>query len=251
MRVTIRGGLFQDFAPSFFHLQYVLLPLLSRMGLSVDARMVRPGYVPQGQGILELTVTRGIQPPRAVVLLHRGELRRIWGIALASHLAERRVPERMAQTAQAAFARAGYAAEIQVVHDRDAAQPGAALAAFADLKDQAPAASTGTPEDGMPPADVRLGADWAGARGRTSEGIAAYVASQLLDDLRSEATLDRWAADQIIPFAALAAGESRFRIPAATDHVRTNAWLAETFLGAKVTVGERELTVAGIGFSPP
>jgi RNA 3'-terminal phosphate cyclase len=29
--IDLRGGLFQDFAPSFYHLQYVLLPLLQRM----------------------------------------------------------------------------------------------------------------------------------------------------------------------------------------------------------------------------
>ena len=34
-----------------------------------------------------------------------------------------------------------------------------------------------------------------------------------MEDLQTGATLDRYAADQVIPFAALAAGESRFRIP--------------------------------------
>jgi len=35
-RFSIRGGLFQDFAPSFFHLQRVLLPVLQKMGARIE-----------------------------------------------------------------------------------------------------------------------------------------------------------------------------------------------------------------------
>src|SRR3990172_254397 len=54
--VELRGGLFQDFAPSFYHFRYVLLPLLRLMGIQAEAQMVRPGYVPGGGGILRLAV---------------------------------------------------------------------------------------------------------------------------------------------------------------------------------------------------
>ena len=40
--VELRGGLFQDFAPSFYHLEHVLMPLLSRMGIELKVRMVDP-----------------------------------------------------------------------------------------------------------------------------------------------------------------------------------------------------------------
>lgn len=68
--------------------------------------------------------------------------------------------------------------------------------------------------------------------------------------LASGATLDRFAADQIIPFAALASGQSRFIIPAATDHVLTSAWLAEEFLDARVDIDGQQLTINGVGFWP-
>src|SRR5206468_5133164 len=75
--VTIHGGIFQDFAPSVFHLRHVLLPLLGRMGLQVDVQMVRPGYVPKGDGILELAVTPGSHVLRSVVLRDRGTVSRV------------------------------------------------------------------------------------------------------------------------------------------------------------------------------
>jgi RNA 3'-terminal phosphate cyclase (ATP) len=61
--IELRGGLFQDFAPSFYHLEHVLLPLLNRMGLEASAQMDRPGYVPTGGGIWRLSVT----PTRSIL----------------------------------------------------------------------------------------------------------------------------------------------------------------------------------------
>ena len=80
---------------------------------------------------------------------------------------------------------------MRVLYDDTALQPGAGLSVFADL-------SCGS----------RLGSDRAGAPGRRSEAIGKYVARQLLEDMKARATLDRYASDQIIPFAALAAARA-------------------------------------------
>lgn len=231
--LEIRGGLFQDFAPSLFHLQHVIQPLLLEMGLHATVRMNRPGYVPTGNGSLSVKVealSKSLQP---IMLDDQGTVGRIWGIALASHLAERQVSHRMADTAIKQLAKAGYETKIETVDDLSAKQPGAALAIFADCEKS-----------------VRLGADQAGAPKRRSENIGRYVARQLLADLDTGATVDRFAADQLIPFAALANGESRFVIPFVTDHVQTSAWLAELILGAKIRIENQMVTVLGIGFYP-
>ena len=231
--VEIRGGLFQDFAPSVFHLQHVIQPLLMKMGLQATMRMERPGYVPTGNGVLSLKVepmTEGLQP---VELVHQGSVKRMWGMALASHLAERDVSHRMAETARKQLAKAGFEADIETVEDSSATQPGAALALFADCAEGA-----------------RLGSDQAGAPRRRSENIGRYVVKQLMADLETGATVDRFAADQLIPFAALAKGESQFVIPSITEHVQTSVWLAELLLEAKVTIRNQRVSVKGIGFCP-
>ena len=94
----------------------------------------------------------------------------------------------------------------------------------------------------------RLGSDRAGAPRRRSEAIGRYVARQLLEDMKTGATLDRYASDQIIPFAALASGETRFRIPRITEHIESSAWLCREILGAEVKAEGHELLVKGIGF---
>jgi RNA 3'-terminal phosphate cyclase (ATP) len=232
--VDIRGGVFQDFAPSVYHLQHVLLPLVRRMGIEATITMERPGYVPRGGGILHLTVHPVRQGLQRLVLEEARAVEQVWGIALASHLAERRVSQRMAEAARAVLATAGYRADITVQEDTSALQPGAALALFADL--------TG---------DARLGADQAGAPRRRAEAIGRFVAQHLMEDLQTGATLDRYAADQVIPFAALAAGESRFRIPQITEHIESNAWLAQAFVGAEVTIAGQVLSITGVGGDPP
>lgn len=230
VQVELRGGLFQDFAPSLFHLQHALLPLLARMGATVRAEMVRPGYVPSGGGILRLEVlpTRG--PLRPLVAEERGRVQRIWGIALASHLAQRRVSARMAAAARQTLAVAGLHATIEELEDTTALQPGAALAVFADLE-----------------GGTRVGADRAGAPRRSAEAIGARVALQLQDELASGASVDRFVADQLVPFAALAAGESRLRISRQTEHVHTGMWLARVFLGVQARLEGRILIVPGCG----
>ncbi|MDW8103260.1 MAG: RNA 3'-terminal phosphate cyclase, partial [Anaerolineae bacterium] len=91
-RVT--GGLFQDFAPSAFHTKYLLFPLLYRMGLKAKMEIIRPGYVPEGGGIIQIEAEPA--PLGSLVLNSRGKVKGIRGIALSSHLEEARVSHRMA-----------------------------------------------------------------------------------------------------------------------------------------------------------
>lgn len=231
IKAELRGGVFQDFAPSCFHLQQVMLPLLARMGLEATIEMRRPGYVPTGGGVLRLTTLPLKGCLRPLVHEDPGMLKNLSGVALASHLESRAVARHMAQASRDVFKAEGYDAKLDVQEDTDAVQPGAALAIFANL--------TG---------GWRLGADWAGARGRSAEAIGKRVAMQLLKDLKSGAILDRFAADQIILFAALAEGETRVRIPECSGHMQSNAWLVQEFLAARVEVAGQIMSIQGVGF---
>lgn len=227
VELELVGGLFQDRAPSAFHLQHVLAPLLGRMGLAASVTMVRPGYVPTGGGVIRVAV-RPSGPLKALVADRQSPVLRIWGIALASHLHDRQVSRRMADAARHVLATAGYDAAIEELEDTTAPQPGAGLALFAELA------------NGM-----QLGADCAGTPGRSAERVGRSAAAQLLDEIRSGAVLDRFASDQIIAFAALADGRTRVRLGAVTDHVRTGLWLAEVFGLGPTNLSGHVLTVDG------
>jgi RNA 3'-terminal phosphate cyclase (ATP) len=228
----LTGGLFQDFAPSAFHLQHALLPLVQRMGLQAELRIRRPGYVPTGGGSIEMTVRPvGSMMGPLTMRERRGDLH-YWGLALASHLQQRQVSQRMAAACQAVLTQRGLHADIRLCADDTAFQAGAAFALFAEGS------------------EVLVGADQAGARRRPAEAIGRFVASTLLDDLASGATVDRYLADQVIIFAALASGISTFRLPQITDHVQTNIWLVETLLGARAHFEGHLLHIEGVGYTP-
>jgi len=228
--VTVTGGLFQDFAPTAFHMKHCLLPLLARMGAQISLNVARPGYVPQGQGRLHMKIEPLADSLKPLRLLHQGKVGTIRGVSLASHLAEQRVAQRMAQACTRVLQERGLRATVEIREDTLAAQRGAALMIWAE---------TGT--------GAILGADMAGAQGRSSEKIGRSVASDLLQDLSSAATVDRHLADQLVIFAALADGTTSYRIPEVTEHVESNLWLVQEILGAKADVQGNVVTVQGIG----
>jgi RNA 3'-terminal phosphate cyclase (ATP) len=227
------GGLFQDFAPSAYHMQYVLFPMLGSMGITAELNITRPGYVPRGGGIIEVGVEPVEGKLKPINLPGQGRVTGIQGIALSSHLEQRKVSQRMVEKCNQVLKTQGYQANIGIVHDTSALQRGAALALHAKT-------SSG----------CIIGADRAGEPRRTSEEIGRYVATSLLEDLSTGATVDRYLADQLIFYAALADGVSQYRIPRLTEHVETNLWLVETILGAKTGVEGNLLKIQGIGYSP-
>ncbi|MEA3442129.1 MAG: RNA 3'-terminal phosphate cyclase [Chloroflexota bacterium] len=226
----IEGGLFQDFAPSAYHMKFVLLPLLGKMGIQARLEIVRPGYVPRGGGIIEIKVepAKKLKP---LILTEQGDILGIKGIALSSHLKERKVSQRMAQECHRVLSSYGYKAEIEEIYDESSLQEGAALAIYAET-------SSGG----------RIGSDRAGRPGRNSESIGRYVAQGFVEDIRSGAALDGYIVDQLIIYAALAEGTTRYSIPRITEHAETNLWLIEEFLGARTKLSGNLIEIEGTGF---
>lgn len=233
VEVRIVGGVYQDFAPSPHHLSRVLAPLLASMGVRFELEVVRPGYVPRGAGELTLSVEPATAPLRPLRHEQRGEIVSVEGIAVSSRLEAARVSDRMADACAEVLVESGFGSTIERSYDEASVQAGAGLAVWA-------ATTTG----------CRIGADAAGAPGRRSEWIGQRVAEDLLADLASGATTDRHAADMLVLWAALANGESRWRAPAATDHLTTNLWLMSEF-GARARVEGTWAIVDGLSLDPP
>ena len=230
-KFRLEGGLFQDFAPSAYHMKFVLLPLLKKMGIQAELEIIRPGYVPKGKGIIEIEV-EPVEKLKPFNLIEQGKITSINGIALSSHLEEKKVSQRMAQECRKTLNAQGYKAEITEIYDESSLQEGAALAIYADT-------SSGSV----------IGSDRAGRPGRRSESIGRYVAQNFMEDINTGATVDRYIADQLIIYAGLAEGTTRYSIPRITEHVETNLWLIEEFLGARTKISDNLIIeIEGIGF---
>ncbi len=235
----LTGGLFQDYAPSAFHLKYVLAPLLQTMGAEMEIEIIRPGYVPRGGGELLLKINPLKEKLKPLILPEQGSIIEVKGIALSSLLKQRRVSVRMAEECRKRLQNKGYNPSLEVIDDLEESpafreapvQPGAALAVWAR-----------TDQGGL------IGADMAGAPRRPAEYIGRNVARSLVEDLGTGASVDRYLADQLIPFCALAAGKSEFIIPYVSEHVEARMWLAEMIIGATTEVFNNSLRIKGTGF---
>ncbi|MBW2198200.1 MAG: RNA 3'-phosphate cyclase, partial [Deltaproteobacteria bacterium] len=94
-----------------------------------------------------------------------------------------------------------------------------------------------------------IGSDMAGALRRAAEFIGKRTARNLIEDLDTEATVDRYVADQLIPFASLSEGWTAYRIPRMSDHIEARLWLVEELLGAKTEVKGNLVRIRGIGYT--
>lgn len=231
----ITGGLFQDFAPSAYHMQHVLMPTLNKMGIVADLTIERPGYAELGGGIIRLKVEPVGGKIKPLQLLKPGEVKEINGIALASHLKQTKVSERMAMECARALKEHGYQVRIKAIYDDTAPHEGAALAVWAEA------------------GDCLFGFDQAGRKGRRAESIGNHVANNLLQDIKSGATVDRYLADQLIIYAALADGVTEYIVPSLTEHIDANLWLIEHILvkyGVAVQLADHRLKIKGISYTP-
>lgn len=237
-RFILRGGLFQDFAPSALYMKQVLLPALKPMGIQAGIEIYRPGYVPSGQGCLECTVQPLKERPSPLNIQEIGRLEMMGGIALSSHLKHRKVSERMRRACQKRLRSLGLSAQIQELYDtsqetayrRQPNRPGLAWLSGQQLILDAfwartwPVLRAGRQK--------KSGARWLIIYWRICHQVQLF---------------DRFLAGQLIPFAALAKGESIYRIPLLTDHVLTRLWLARELLGAETAICGQEARTTGIG----
>ena len=215
LRVS-RGGTDVKNAPTTNYLNYVLLPLLARMGLKASVTIQKYGYYPKGMGEVAFDVEPcpKLQP---IKLERFGDIQRIRGVSVCTFLSDRRVAERQAIVANERLKSANLQADIAVVNDTsNPIQKGSSLSLWAET-------DTG----------VLLGGDSIGEIGKPSEVVGREAAESLLKELKAKPTVDAHLCDMLVPYMALAKGNSNYLCRLVTEHLDANIWLAQEILGRK------------------
>lgn len=214
-----RGGTDVQHSPTINYVQHVMLRLLERMGLKASLTIQRYGYYPKGMG----EVTLEVQPCpslKPINIEEFGEVERLGGISVCTFLEDRRVAERQAKAANEHLKARGYEANIRIVNDRsNLVQKGSSIVLWAETSTAA-----------------LLGGDAIGELRKRSEVVGREAAEKLIREVEARATVDVHMADILIPYVALAEGNSTYLTRSMTEHLETNIWLAEKILGAKFNV---------------
>jgi RNA 3'-terminal phosphate cyclase (ATP) len=214
-----KGGTDVSNSPTINYIMYVLSPTLRRMGINTSLTVDKYGYYPKGMG--EVTIT--VEPCSSIMpifLEEFGELKIIKGVSVCTFLAERKVAERQANTANEYLKERGYIADIQIINDKsNPSQKGSSLVLWTETS-----------------TDAILGADAIGELRKTSETVGKEAAEKLMAEILAKPTVDVHLADMLIPYVALARGKSAYLTRTMSGHLETNIWLAEKILNVKFKV---------------
>ena len=216
---VVNGGTDVRYAPTINYMRYVLFPTLERMGLKVSLIVRKFGYYPKGMGEVILNVSNSSRL-RAISITNFGEVEKIEGISVCTHLEKQKVAERQAKAAKNILSNRGYNTEIKVVNDKsNSFQKGSSIVLWAKTNK-----------------GVIIGGDAIGEVRKPSEAVGTEAAEELLKEVEAQATIDVHLADMLVPYVALAKGSSAFTTRKITEHIDTNIWLVEKILGTKIQV---------------
>lgn len=214
VELNVTGGTHVRWSPTTDYFRRVFAWHGGRVGLGVVTLDEQPGFYPKGGGRIRLEVQPGDLAP--IELRRRGELRAVTVRSLAhEQLRDARVAER------------------QVEGVRKVLEPDRERAEYCSAPSVGTAVLATAEYD-----NCRLGASALGERGKPSEAVGAEAGARLRAAMESGACLDRHMADQILPYLALADGESCVRVEEVTGHCRTNIWVIEQFLPVHFEVDE-------------
>lgn len=224
VKFEIIGGTNVPLAPSSEYFQHIFCDFLLKMGIEIKSDTIKYGFYPKGGGKMQLTIKpcRNLKP---LNLNERGNLLKVdcWSVA-SEHLKQARVAERQIE---------GFEKELKMKIEKrniayaDSLCPGSAIHAHAVYE------------------NCKLGSDFLGKRGLPAETVGKNCADLLLKEINDKGCVDSHAADQLLPFMALAK-EGEIKVNEVTDHAKTNAFVIEKFLPVKFYFEENLITVKSL-----
>jgi len=219
----VTGGTDVPWSPPVDYLRNVTLFALERMGLKVELEIRRRGHYPRGGGL----VTGRVEPweeRKPLKALEWSRIERFAGISHATNLPAH-VAERQAKAARERLEEL-YSVPVEMETEVSRSLwPGSGIVVWAETD------------------ELRLGGDALGKRSKPAEIVGREAAEELIAQLTPGKAVDKFLGDQLIPFLAFAGGE--IGVAEITNHLVTNVWVVERFLGRVFEV-EGEIGEPGV-----
>lgn len=191
--VTIIGGTHVIKSPGYDYFSQVFLPAIAQFGAKVSAKAVRTGYYPKGGGKIEVN----IQPSQLLGCCLWPEDKNTHAIIRLGNL-----PEHIAEREATVLKEHGIN-DINIIKQStySAGNPITIWQGFS-------------------------GSYALGERGKRAE----HVAQEAIDQFNTSVEVDKYLADQLLLYAALAKNGSRYQTSEITSHLRTNLYIIQQFL---------------------
>jgi RNA 3'-phosphate cyclase len=218
VRLDIKGGTDVKWSPPVDYMRLVHVPMLGLLGVSCDIQVESRGFYPEGGGrvIAEISPVSKISCQE---FRSTGSVLAIDGTVFAQNLPEH-VVSRMKH---AALMKLIDLPSVRVESDhRKGHSTGAGIVLAARCENSI------------------LGESALGERGVRAERLGEDCAANLIETVRSGATVDEHMLDQILPYLALADGQSIVVAEELTMHAETNMRVIEKLLGRTFETANRD-----------
>jgi RNA 3'-terminal phosphate cyclase (ATP)/RNA 3'-terminal phosphate cyclase (GTP) len=217
LKIIFEGGATDTFfSPTIDYFQQVFLKILEMMSLKTEIFVKRRGYYPEGGEELEITV----HPSRlnGIHLTERGSLKKIKAISGASEsLKNKKVAERQLSGVREVLGKLKLPIEEKIEYYNTLC-PGSQICLVAEFE------------------NTVIGTDNLGKLGKRAEDIGKEAALELLKESKTNACLDKYSIEQILPYLALASDKSQVLVSEITDNCKTNIQVIEKFLKGKFEI---------------
>ncbi len=225
----IIGGTEVKWSPTVQYYQNVAFPILNKLGAKLGIEVIKHGYYPKGGGRIKVK-SEPARKLRPWICETRGEIKSLYVDSVCGDL-PKSIAKRQGESALRLLQYHFSKTKASMTYKRvNSLSRGSSCTCYAICENSV------------------LGASYLGERGLKAEIVGREAAEELVKSLERGACLDKYMADQILPFLALADGKSSVSVEGATDHVVTNVKVIEKMLPVKFKVEGKSISVKGIGF---
>ncbi len=232
--LVLTGGTHVPMSPPFDYIYAVFIPALKKLGVTIGASIESYGFYPKGGGkiLVQIRPEYALNQSRNIDFTDPPTVASIRGVSGVGNL-PLSIAERQKTAAEHALVSAGLQVSIETISVASSG-PGT----FIFLK---------------PEGDSSLaGFSSVGERGKRAEKVGGEAAGALLEYSAAHACLDPHLGDQIALYLAMVPGVSLFATSRITQHLLTNLWVIQRFLGISYTVDGKpgepgRVTISGPG----
>ncbi|MBT3406643.1 RNA 3'-terminal phosphate cyclase [Candidatus Woesearchaeota archaeon] len=234
-RFVITGGTDVKWSMQMDYLINIVLPQLKRFA-TVSINVEKRGYYPKGQGKVDVNVHPKFMDDVAFLpsldLTKQKKLICIRGTSHASkELSKAEVAERQARAAQHILSKYNVPVNIQTIYsETECTGTGITLWALFGQDDL----------DLLNP--IILGSDNLGEKGKKAELVGEECAKALIDEISTNAPVDKHLADNLIPYMGVFGG--KIKVSEITNHTLTNIYVTEQFLDVKFNIDEEKKIIS-------
>ncbi|BDC18157.1 RNA 3'-terminal phosphate cyclase [Acidianus sp. HS-5] len=206
IKIRIIGGTDVPKSPTIDYMRMVYLEILRKIGIQGEIKLIKRGHYPRGGGIIELSNFAGKGEEFEITEI--GNVEEIKGIShvssLPSHIAERQA--KSAEEVIRKFLNVNVDISLDI-RQGESEGTGITLAAFGKSI---------------------MGSDSLGEKGKRAEKVGEEAAVQLIEDLKTNAGVDRHMSDMLMLYTSLYKG--KFTGAMLTMHAKTNAEIIKKFM---------------------